>query len=44
MTVTAPQFSSYDEALDAQPNADDKKVLKGEDKQMSFVLELGAMF
>jgi hypothetical protein len=29
---------------DAQPNADDKKALAGEEKQLSFVFELGAMF
>ncbi|HEV8548484.1 MAG TPA: hypothetical protein VGQ57_05630, partial [Polyangiaceae bacterium] len=28
----------------AQPDADNKKALAGEDKQVSFVFELGAMF
>lgn len=29
---------------DAQPEADDKKTLEGEDKQFAFMFELGAMF
>lgn len=29
---------------DAQPKADDKETLKGEDKQFAFMFELGAMF